>query len=476
VHHNLKLKPMFKKVILLIFIAIHSLVHTQIKLPSFFTDHMVLQQDKNVTIWGYDKPKSKIKVTGSWGEDASVKSEKDGSWKVQLKTPIAGGSYTLVIDGSTTVTIQDVMIGEVWLCSGQSNMQMTVYGYGNQPVNGSQEAILNAENSKIRMFTAKRAFHNTPQNNVEGDWQLAAPATVGSFSAAAYFFGKKLESVLDVPIGLIVTSWGGSSAEAWTDKETLAQFNSIQIPEEVNTKRPNQSPTALYNGMLHPFIGYAIKGAIWYQGEANRNRASEYNALMAALITSWRSQWNQGSFPFYFTQIAPFNYGNGTNSALLREAQLHTMQTLENTGMAVTLDIGDAKYIHPREKKTVGDRLAYWALAKDYGIQGIEYSGPIYKEIKSIANGKIELLFENSPHGINSFGKELTGFEIAGEDKIFYPAKAKIGRSLNVVMVSSEQVPTPVAVRYAFKNTSEATLFSTAGLPASSFRTDTWEE
>lgn len=467
---------MLKNNLLFICILIHSLAFSQIKLPSFFADHMVLQQSENVNIWGYDKAKTKIKVSGSWGEEATVKSEKDGSWKVQLKTPKAGGPYTLEIEGSNEVTLQDVMIGEVWLCSGQSNMQMTVYGYGNQPVNGSQEAILNSKNDRIRMFTAKRTYHEIPQKDVEGDWKLAAPATVGNFSAAAYFFGKKLESILDVPVGLIVTSWGGSSAEAWTDKETLSQFKTITIPNEVNTKRPNQSPTALYNGMLHPFIGYSIKGAIWYQGESNRLRASEYNALMTAMITSWRTQWNQGSFPFYFTQIAPFNYGTGGNSAYLREAQLHTMQTLENTGMAVTLDIGDARYIHPREKKTVGDRLAYWALAKDYGVAGIEYSGPIYKEIKSISKGKIELLFENSPNGINSFGKELTGFEIAGEDKVFYPAQAKIGRPKNVLTVHSEKVPNPVAVRYAFHNTSEATLFSTAGLPASSFRTDNWEE
>jgi sialate O-acetylesterase len=446
----------------------------QTKLATIFSDHMVLQQNHDVAIWGTDKAKEKINIRTSWGVTEKVKTDKNGKWKLRVKTPSAGGPYNLTIEGTEKIDLKDIMIGEVWLCSGQSNMEMPVKGYNNQAINGSQEAILNSSNSNIRMFNVQKSPSITPLTDVSGIWKTASPSTTGDFSAAAYFFGKKLESTLNVPIGLIVTCWGGSSAEAWTDKETLKEFKSIKIPTKINKVRVQQTPLVLYNGMIHPLIGYSIKGAIWYQGESNKERASNYTALMNAMVTSWRNKWEQGDFPFYTTQIAPFNYGNKANSAYLREAQLKTSQTLKNSGMAVTLDIGDAKFIHPREKKTVGDRLAYWALAKDYNIKGIDYSGPIYQSMKIVSEKKIELQFKGSQMGLNSFGKELVGFEIAGEDKIFHPAEAKILRKTNLLEVSSDKVKKPVAVRYAFGNTPEFSLFSASGLPASSFRTDNW--
>lgn len=446
----------------------------QIELPAFFGDHMVLQQKNNVSIWGTDKPNTKIKITASWGEEASASTNAQGQWKLKIKTPSYGGPYTLNIKGSNEVGLKNVMIGEVWLCSGQSNMEMPVKGFNNQPINGSNEAILNSKNSQIRLFTVKRATSLEPLENVEGQWAEASPATVRDFSATAYFFGKKLNTLLNIPIGLIHTSWGGSTVETWMDKETLSQFNTLELPSKLPEGAPQRTPTLLFNAMINPLIGYNIKGAIWYQGESNRNQAKEYSRLFPAMINAWREKWQQGEFPFYFVQIAPYGYDGG-NAGFIRETQLHSMKTVENTGMAVTMDIGDCNFIHPREKKLVGDRLALWALAKDYGMEGFAYSGPIFNKIEEIKEGKVKMSFIYCENGLSSYGQPLTGFEVAGADQVFHPAEAKINGD-KTLTVWAEGVTIPVAVRYAFSNCEAGSLFNTEGLPASSFRTDTWEE
>ncbi len=456
-------------------LTVFSVAQATTQLASIFTESMVLQQQDQAVIWGTDEPGQAVKVSAGWGQSASATTDNKGKWQLKLTTPVAGGPYKLHVQGSSELEYHDILIGEVWLCSGQSNMEMPLKGKPNEPINGSQEAILTANQDRIRVFQVERNPSNTPIDSVNGQWIASNTSTAGEFSATAYFFAKKLQATLDVPIGLIVTSWGGSSAEAWTDAPTLESFTDA-VDQLKRAKNVQQQPSQLYNGMLHPLIGYTIKGAIWYQGESNRNRASEYDQLVTAMVTSWREQWNQGDFPFYYVQIAPFNYGKKTNAAYLREAQLHTMQTLKNSGMAVTLDIGDANCIHPREKKTVGERLAYWALSKDYGFPHLEATGPIYKSHTIIDGNKISILFDGAPMGINSFGKELSGFTIAGADKVFHPAYAKIGRPLAQLIVWSPAVAKPVAVRYAFENTPETTLFSTSGLPASSFRTDDWAE
>lgn len=467
-------KIVLKNILFFIFLSFAS-SFSQTKLASFFSDGMVLQQKSNVAIWGHDAPNTIISVTSSWGNISSVKTSDDGLWKLKIETPNAGGPFTLSVKGSQIIEIKDVMIGEVWLCSGQSNMEMPLKGFFNQPVADSQEAILNSKNNNIRVFSTKRATSFTPQDDVIGDWKIANSSNAPEFSATAYFFGKRLESILNVPVGLIVTSWGASTAEAWIDKETLSQMRKIEIPSELY-KNPQKTPTVLFNGMLNPFLGYCIKGAIWYQGESNRDNANEYGQLINLMVNSWREKWGQGKFPFYFVQIAPFDYVEDVNTAFLREAQFNTMTNLENTGMAVTLDIGDCNCIHPSNKIEVGDRLAYWALAKDYGFETIEYTGPIYKEMKVLKDGKIEIYFESVKNGITSFGKPLIGFEISGEDRMFYPAEATIVKNKSIVSLYSEKVKNPIAVRYAFENCSKGTLFSTSGLPASSFRTDTWDK
>ncbi|WP_242094489.1 sialate O-acetylesterase [Aestuariivivens sediminicola] len=453
-------------------VLFHTALFAQLELPPLFNDHMVLQQKEMVSIWGTDHPNTAITVVGSWNESATTTADANGKWKVKLKTTEAGGPYTLTVQGSSEVVFNDILMGDVWICSGQSNMEMPLKGFRSQPVTGSNEAILNSTNNKIRLFTVKRNPSLVPVDTVSGAWLKSHPLTSKEFSAVAYFFGRKLNDVLDIPIGLIGVSWGGSSIETWMDKETLSQYKTVDLAEAIPDS-PQRAHTLLYNGMIHPIQDYTNKGFLWYQGESNRMNSDDYLDLFPAMIRQWRTQWGQENLPFYYVQIAPFGY-RGKNAAYIREAQLKAMNAVKHVGMAVTLDIGDCQYIHPPEKRVVGERLAYWALAKDYGMDGIAYSGPVYEKMEKTDDGKINLFFSYSDNGLISFDKALAGFTIAGEDRIFYPATAIVNRT-GAVTVSSEMVPNPVAVRYAFESCPEATLFNIEGLPASSFRTDDWE-
>jgi sialate O-acetylesterase len=464
---------MLKYLLLSFSFIVANLSFSQTRLPAMFSDNMVLQQQQMVSIWGVDGSNAKISVRGSWGKNATAITDTKGNWKLKLQTPAAGGPYTVVIKGSKEVTLKNVLIGEVWFCSGQSNMEMPVKGYSNQPVIGSNETILNSSNDNIRFLNTPRSASITPLYDVKGEWKAASPATTGNFSATAYYFAKKLQAVLGVPVGIIQSAWGASTIESWMDKQSLSEFKNKVIPETLPDSLPNRTPTILYNSMLHPYIGYTIKGVLWYQGEANRENANEYHALFTSMINSWRKQW-QADFPFYFVQIAPIEPGK-VNAAFLREAQLQTMLSVKNTGMAVTMDIGERTVIHPAQKEQVGNRLAYWALAKDYNVKGIAFSGPVYKQLEKTSNGRLMLTFDHCEQGLTSFGKPLTDFEIAGNDKVFYPAKAMIRNDKNgVLIVWSDAVKDPVSVRYAFKNWADGSLFNTQGLPASSFRTDNW--
>jgi sialate O-acetylesterase len=458
--------------LLLIFLTDVSISQTH--LPALFSDNMVLQQRQLVSVWGTDYPNTKISVSGSWGGKGMILSDNNGHWKLKLQTPAAGGPYTVMIKGSRQIILKNVLVGEVWLCSGQSNMEMPVKGNPNQPVMGSNETILTSLNVNIRFLNTPHSVSLIPLYDVKGEWKAASSATTGNFSATAYYFAKKLQALLGVPVGIIQTAWGASTIESWMDEESLSGFKNKNIPVKLPDSFPNRTPTIMYNSMLHPYIGYTIKGVLWYQGESNRENANEYQALFTSMITSWRKEWKQDSFPFYFVQIAPFEPGK-TNAAFLREAQLKTMQTVKNTGMAVTMDIGEQTVIHPSQKETVGARLAYWALAKDYNFKGIAFSGPVYRNMQQTGNGKVILTFDYSEQGLTSFGKPLTDFEIAGEDKIFYPAEAVIHKEKSgILTVWNDSVKNPVSVRYAFKNWAAGSLFNTQGLPASSFRTDNW--
>lgn len=646
-----------------------------IEIPAIFSDNMVLQQKTFAPFWGKAVPDSKVEIKGSWGKTVSGKVKADSLFQLSLKTPSAGGPYEVHIKiGDTEITYKNVLIGEVWLCSGQSNMEMPLKGWmPNNPIEHSAEAIANAKNSKIRFFTVTRSVSDSPKFNCVGKWTESTPETAAEFSATAYFFGKKLSNELNVPIGLINSSWGGTPIEAWisshylselteykpvldnisgssaavkereawlnkfptlelnnsenkweglsfqdeecsqtnyndskwksmtlpvgwentevksfdgviwfrkkvkipaswigkglilelgpiddmdvtfvngkkvgtNEKEGLWQqdriypiqketvtdsvltiavrvidnqggggvyglkskmnvslsdksekisiagnWNYLAVAEFLNGKflvfgakdekyftRPSvfvdlspNTPTMLYNGMIAPIKNYSIRGALWYQGESNTGHPDNYQSLLSLMINNWRSDWKSDNFPFYFVQIAPYEYGEVVESQKLREAQFKTM-SVKNTGMVVTLDIGNPVDIHPANKKDVGERLAFWALAKDYGKK-VPFSGPVYNSMR-VEKDKILLSFDNSGKGL--IIKERNGqnnFQVAGKDKVF--KKAQVQLKDGKLFVSNPEIKDPVAVRYCWNNIEEGTLFNLEGFPASSFRTDAW--
>ncbi|MEL7588234.1 MAG: sialate O-acetylesterase [Prolixibacteraceae bacterium] len=443
----------------------------EIKLPAIFGDHMVLQQQTEATIWGKATPAKTVTVSTSWnGKSYGTRSDVNGNWKLKVKTPEAGGPYTITISDGKAVKLTNVLIGEVWVCSGQSNMGMPMKGLPNQPVLGSNKIIANSSNGSIRLFTVIRNTSLEPLEDFEGEWKECRPESVADFSATAYFFGKMLQEFLGVPVGLINTSWGGTRIEPWMSESGIKNFDFIRLTDKNRTGK--QIPTVLYNAMVKPMVSYAIRGGIWYQGEANKNEYKQYEKLMPGLIRNWREEWGIGDFPFYYVQIAPYFYGNG-NSAFLREAQLKASTAIPNVGMACLMDVGEAACIHPANKQVCGERLAYLALANTYGKTGFEYTGPVLKEM-TVEGSTAKLVFDHAKNGLTTFGKELTNFRIAGENKRFYPAQATLtGTGISLV---SPSVDKPVAVRYAFDDSVTGELFNTEGFPASSFRTDDWEQ
>ena len=452
----------------------------QIELSNLFSDNMVLQQESHVNIWGKAKKNQELIIYTSWsGKIIRTIVKDDGSWEVKIKTPSAGGPYNIQVtcDGETK-TINNVLIGEVWLASGQSNMEMTLSGNNREPVNGSLDAIANSNNTKIRFFNVKVKVSEERINDIEGEWLEANFKNTPNFSAVAYSFAKYLNQVLDIPFGIINSPKDGSVAEAWISPDVLKK---ITTNKELSyyAKQPHNNPSVLFNGMINAIIPFTIKGVIWYQGEGNSGRYQNYMKLMNGLIKNWRDEWGLGDFPFYFVQLAPngsLGQGNGTSQAFLREAQLRTMLSVENTGMAVTLDIGSTITNHPPEKLLIGKRLAYWALAKNYGFNGLPHSGPVYESMK-VKNNKVYVNFKFAKNGVTSYGKPLSGFEIAGEDKIFYSADASIDphwsagwENRSVLTLSNKNVPNPLYIRYGWKNYIEGALYNVEGLPASSFR------
>jgi len=452
-------------------------MQAQVALPPVFADNMVLQQRTNAAFWGKADPGANVTIRTSWnGKSYSTRAGRDGRWKTTVSTPAAGGPFSVRITGGNTIILKNVMIGEVWICSGQSNMEMAMKGYYNQPITGSNEYVATSSNDQIRLLTIPKATSLTPLDNFDASWKISEPVNVVDFSATAYFFGLMLNKVLKVPIGLICTAWGGTRIEPWIDEEGCKKFDFVKLPDKalIPEKLSQQTPTVLFNAMINPVAGYGIRGAIWYQGESNRNEPVQYQQLLPGLADSWRSVWDIGEFPFYYVQIAPFNYGPaGLNSAFLREAQLKAAKTGSNMGMACIMDTGEEINIHPANKKAAGDRLAYQALVKTYGIKGIACDGPVLKEME-IEGNEVKLTFDNSPNGIMSIGRELNCFEVAGANKRFYTAKAFVTNS--GITLYSQSVAEPVAVRYAFKDFIVGDLFNIEGIPASSFRTDDWEE
>jgi sialate O-acetylesterase len=480
----MKRKYNFLVVCLLLALVNISLAKAEIKLPAIIADHMVLQQKTEIILWGWAAPNESIEIKGSWNNTV-VKTTADeaGKWTAKMKTIAAGGPYTLIFKASNVINLSDVYLGEVWFCSGQSNMDRRV-AVMQSPDSVSREAT----NPLIRMFTVQKTAKDTPQEDVKGSWAVNSPATVGTFSAVAYHFGNELATKLNIPIGLIHSSWGGTPAESWVPKAVLQGDESLkpiwqryeqrvkkydidkQKPENtklVDQRNHYQAPSVLFNAMVKPLVNFRIKGVIWYQGETNAPRAYQYRKLFPALIANWREEFKIAKLPFYYVQIAPFK---GLNPEI-REAQLLTLQIAKFVGMAVTTDVGNCEDIHPTNKIPVGKRLAYIALNKNYNQKDVEWQSPIYKHYK-VNGSSIKLFFETASDLIPK-GTDLKGFTIAGSDQQFYPARATI-QGKTIVVYSSE-VKNPVAVRFGWENCPDLNLFNKAGLPASPFRTDVWK-
>jgi sialate O-acetylesterase len=501
--------------------ALLSAAKADLTVPNVFSSNMVLQQKQENKVWGWGTPGESVKVTiANQSKETNVSD--DGKWQLKLAPMDASSDpKQLIITGTNTLTFDNVLIGEVWICSGQSNMAMSV-SRSNDPVLETKAA--NYPN--IRLLSIPQVGTGEPKDNFNGAWTVCSPDTVAEFSAVGYFFGRQLHQTLDIPVGLIDNAWGGSACEAWINRDALAKnerFNALMEswktietsyetgeaqaaadkqlenwkqrvaqaktngknppnrPRQQNQLTGNQRPANIYNGVLHPTIGYGIRGAIWYQGESNSSRAYQYRDLFPFMIQNWRDEWQQGDFPFYWVQLADFRAEVTTPTpsdwAELREAQTMTMDKLPNAGEAVIIDVGESNDIHPTNKQTVGKRLARWALAKDYGHNDITYRSPHYKSLE-VKDNTIILTIAHIAHGLDTFDiNEPIGFAIAGEDQIFHNAKAQIlgkGKSSNQIKVWADAVPAPVAVRYAWANNPICNVRNQDGLPLTPFRTDTW--
>ena len=443
----------------------------KIRLPAVIASNMVLQQQSATTLWGWADPGEKIIIITSWNNAVdSVVTTGDANWKIKVNTPVAGGPYTITLRGWSTIVLENIMIGEVWVCAGQSNMEWS----SNQNLKQIIDELPNSGNNNIRLFHVPKTTSLHPQDDLEGQWKVCSPESLKGFSAVGYFFGKKLQHDLNVPIGLINASWGGTPAEAWTPEDKVAEDAELKMSASSLNKSQwwPVTPGLAYNAMISPLTDFPIAGALWYQGESNTGTAASYKKLFTTMIGTWRKAW-QKEFPFYYVQIAPYKYGNKNIGALLQEQQTKTL-SYPNTGMVVITDLVDnIKDIHPKNKLDVANRLANWALAETYKQPVIGYKSPMFKNME-ITKSKAILYFDNAPTGFMiKGGAKATEFYIAGEDKNFLPADVKIEKDR--IIVSHKQIKDPVAVRFGFGNTTMSNLFSKEGLPVCPFRTDSWE-
>ena len=494
-------------------VAFCTSARADVSLPAIIGNHMVLESGMPLTIWGWASPGEDVTVALG-GHKATVKTDANGDWLVKLPPiPASAELQEMTVSGSNTIKLSDILVGEVWLGSGQSNMQWSVEASDN-----AQEEIAAANYPQLRLFSVPLVPAGKPAKNVNAAWTVCTPDTVKSFSAVSYYFGRELHKSLKIPVGMIASSWGGTAIQPWIppagyeavpelegERKHIASLREgyqaalkNKLPElkawleaaekaseagqpiadppamPANPFNSNGGPTGLYNGMIHPLAPFAMRGALWYQGESNVGQGLHYHDLMKGLIVGWRNVWAQGDFPFLFVQLAPFNYG-GDPLRLpgIWEAQTATLK-VPNTGMVVTTDITNIHDIHPRNKQEVGRRLALWARAKFYGENELVYSGPLYESM-AVEGNRIRLKFQHVGGGlISRDGKPLTWFSIAGADKKFVPATATIDGE--TVVVESADVGSPLAVRFGWHQNAEPNLANQAGLPASPFRTDDWAD
>ena len=491
----------------MMFAVLAQVATANIKVPALIADNMVLQQNTKAALWGWASAGEEVSITTSWNNKTiRVITDASGKWTTYVKTIKAGGPYIINFKGSNNITITNVLLGEVWLASGQSNMEFFMAKTRSSSYTGVlnyEEEIKAANYPLIRQIDVANKNAAEPQQDFKGTWKICTPQNADTFSAVAFYFALQVHKATGFPIGIINSTWGGTTAESWTKKEVLENDNNFKVvvdryndavkdyPKAIENynaalnkwkldsskakptapvrPNPDKAPYRLYNAMIAPLAPYTLKGVIWYQGESNADRAYQYRRLFPAMIANWRNDFKNDKLPFYFVQISPHRSQN----AEIREAQLLTYRNVKNTGMVVTTDNGDSLDIHPRNKKLVGERLSLWALNNEYGKKNIVTSGPLYKSMK-IKGDKIEVEFDFTGDGlVTKDGTELKEFTIAGDDEKFVPAKAIMKG--NKVEVWSDAVTKPVAVRFAWRNIPNPNLFNKAGLPASPFRTDSWK-
>lgn len=463
----------------------------EVKLPGVLSDNMVLQRNTEVNLWGEAAPGRRVRIRTSWnGERYDAQADKEGHWSVRVATGDAGGPYEITFDDGDRVTLSDILLGEVWICGGQSNMEMPVCGFMQQPVEGSVDVLFEAAAyPEIRLFTVPHVSSAEPLYDCDAQWEKPTPETVGRFSAVGYFFGRTLHRILGVPVGLITPNWGGSTIETWMTEESIDATEGIDHAVAKSGVYDNSIVQRLYNGMILPVCRFTAKGFIWYQGESNRKNWYDYKALQVSLVDLWRKTWGDDSMPFYMTQLAPYRYeGDELRSLpLVIEAQYRAAAEIPHSGVAATTDLGNPTCIHPSKKLEVGRRLACLALRNDYGVRGLPRPAPTYASMERDGN-KLILSFNNlsaknawndpdSFVGFETGGGYVRpqGFEVAGEDRVFHKAKANFKWWQNRIEVSCDEVPEPVAVRYAFRNyCPEANVRTTTGQPLVPFRTDDW--
>lgn len=476
-----------KKLIAILFFSVVAFAaEARVKLPSVFADGMVFQQKTDAAVWGKADAGKTVSVEAGWTDRKfTARAGKDGRWLVRIPTPSAGGPYTVKISDGETLELSDVLVGEVWFASGQSNMELRVRGSGGQPVEGAADLILRAKPSvPIRMYRSMATSASEPADDVRGAWYRNDSEGVSQCSAVAYFFAKELYECLDVPIGIVEADWGGSNIQAWMRRDLLEkefpEVSFASFAEDVKSDNPRvrrKVPSAIYNGQLHPLIPFTVKGFLWYQGESNRPTPGLYTRLQTAFAAMLRSEFQLKDAPFYFVQIAPYKYDGASKfaSGYFCEAQEKTLGLIPNSGMVTTLDIGEQSLIHPRRKAQVGKRLAWYALTRDYGFKGITPEPPTVSSV-SFENGKALVKVKSDKNGVNPSGPTLSGFELAGSDRVFHKAMAKVTDKGRAISVWSKEVPEPVAVRYCFRNWGVASVFSQWGVPMGPFRSDNWDD
>lgn len=459
--------------------------NAKVKMPHVFTDNMVIQADTIARLWGYASPNSDVNVKGSWGIDVTVKANKEGKWKAGITTPSPSFepvSITVTdLNDRESLTLNNVLPGEVWIASGQSNMEMPLRGFWHQPIEGGGDEIMfSGKNGKgIRFLNVPRIKSYEPLDDFEGEWQLSNPENAGEFSAAAWFFARYLKDIIDRPVGIISNAWGGSKVEGWVTPEILATYPDRNYEAEKDSIMNDWERVGImFNSQLNPVAGYTAKGFLWNQGESNVGRHEDYPARQNDMVELWRSIWGNPEMPFYFVELPGWDYGdvNGTSAALFREAQHKAESLTNNSHIISTSDLvypDEPDDIHARNKKEIGKRLAAQAATYSYGIKGIPHKYPTFK-VADIKGNKAEIFFDNIWQGFTP-NNELEGFEVAGTDKVFYPAKATPNRDGLSIIVTSDDVADIQAVRYCFKNFAIGKIHDSFGLPIVPFRTDNWD-